>query len=232
MSRHKSKKNGKSGFRGRLGWQRPPPIDLDSILEQADKLIDADRAEEAVALLEPLANTYPREAALHYYLAYARVKSGDIWAGLAGYERAFELSRDPGYWLPLASLYLELGLNAHALNAFQQVLKHEVEAPAPDQIRQVVASLEADVANVAGQLNLPVKKMEQGLRYLEEGQRALHRATFGTVLPVIARPFNCWATGLRRTTTWPWPCFSQGNPKRLSPLPTRSWHWTQTTCKP
>ncbi len=129
-------------------------------------------------LLEPLVGAYPRLAALHYYLGYAQVKSGDTWAGLSGYEQAFELSRDPGYWLPLASLYLELGLNAHALNAFRQVLKNGVDAPNKDQLCQVVASLEADVGEVASQLKLPVDKMEQGLRYLEEGQCALHQGDF------------------------------------------------------
>jgi len=47
-----------------------------------------------------------------------------------------------------------------------------------NQLGQVIASLETDVGEVASQLKLPVDKMEQGLRYLEEGQRALHRGDF------------------------------------------------------
>ena len=42
----------------------------------------------------------------------------------------------------------------------------------------MIALLEADVGAVASQLKLSVDKMELGLRYLEEGQRALHRGDF------------------------------------------------------
>ena len=122
LSKRKPKKRSKFFF-NRPGWQHRPSVDLETIFEQADSLINMSRAPEAVALLEPLVGAYPRLAAIHYYLGYAQIKSGDNWAGLSGYEQAFELSRDPDYWLPLASLYLELELNAHALNAFRQVLK-------------------------------------------------------------------------------------------------------------
>lgn len=126
----------------------------------------------------PLVADYPRSADLHYYLGYAHVMAGNVWAGLSDYERARELTRQPDYWLPLASLYLQLGLRVHALNAFRKVIKHQVEAPDEEQVHQIVASLEADVAEVAAELELSVGKMEKGLRLLEEGQRALNDGNF------------------------------------------------------
>jgi len=119
---------------------------LQAIFKQADNLIGHGHAQEAIALLEPLLASYPRVADLHYYVGYAHVKAGDIWSGLAGYERAMELSGDPGYWLSLASLYLELELNAHALHAFRQVLKRQADVPMIDKVREMVASLEKDIS--------------------------------------------------------------------------------------
>ena len=112
MSKRKRKKPGDSfGVRRK----RPTAIDLDSIFKEADRLISRGSAHEAVSLLKPVADEYPHVAELQYYLGYAYAKAGEVWASLSGYERALELSRDPGYWLPLGSLYIELGLNAHAL---------------------------------------------------------------------------------------------------------------------
>jgi tetratricopeptide (TPR) repeat protein len=175
LSKRKRKKASKS-FGSRR--KRPTSIDLDSIFKQADRLISRGSADEAVSLLEPVAAEYPRVSELQYYLGYAHAKAGDVWASLSGYERARELSRDPGYWLPLGSLYIQLGLNAHALHAFRQVLKHGVDVPDLKGLRQAVAELEADVAATAGQLKLSTEKMEQGLRAMEEGQRALQQGDY------------------------------------------------------
>jgi tetratricopeptide (TPR) repeat protein len=151
--------------------QRRPQDEIQEALRQADSLIDRGRASGAVELLEPLLASYPRVADLHYSLGYAHVKAGDTWAGLAGYERAMELSRDPGYWLPLASLYLDLELNAHALHAFRQVLKHRLYVPEDQDVRGVIALLEASVQETAHNLRIPVTQVEKGLHYLEIGQR-------------------------------------------------------------
>lgn len=147
--------------------------ELQSALKRAESLIERGRAHEAIALLGPLLSSYPRVAELHYYLGYAGVTAGDLWLGLTGYERALELSRDPGYWLPLASLYLELGLKAHALHAFRQVQKHQVDVTTTENVRQAVASLESDVAELAERLGLSAARVAKGLRQLEEGQLAL-----------------------------------------------------------
>jgi tetratricopeptide (TPR) repeat protein len=175
LSKRKRKKPGDSfGVRRK----RPTAIDLDSIFKQADRLISRGSAREAVSLLKPVADEYPHVAELQYYLGYAYAKAGEVWASLSGYERALELSRDPGYWLPLGSLYVELGLNVHALHAFRQVLKRGVDVPNPNGLRQAVAGMEADVAATAEELKLSTEKMEQGLRAMEEGQRALQQGAY------------------------------------------------------
>lgn len=176
MSKRSSKKNGKSSFFSRP-W-RQSKLDLDKIIEQADNLIEGNRPAEAIALLEPLVKANPREAELHYYLGYARLMTGDLWGALSGYERARELTRDSNYWLPLASLYLQLGLRLHALYAFRQAIKHNVQTADQMELSQIAGDLEESVADVAASLGLPAPKMEKGLRLLEEGQRALHNGEY------------------------------------------------------
>jgi Flp pilus assembly protein TadD len=185
LAKRKTKKQRQSLF-GRLSkWRHQAAVNLEETFEQADRLIDRGRAREAVALLEPLVASHSRVAELHYYLGYARVKAGDIWTGLTGYEQAMELSREPSYWTPLASLYLQAGLNVHALQAFRQVLKYGLEGPIErERVREGVASLERDIAETAHQLDISADQMEKSLRYLEEGQRALHRGDYRACIAV------------------------------------------------
>lgn len=162
--------------------RRQPSVDLDEVFEQADDLINRGRVGEAIQLLEPLLESHPREAELHYYLGYARLKAGDLWRAADGYERALELSRDQGHWLPLASIYLDLGLRAHALHAFREMFEQRIDVPMIDAARQEVAALEEDVMRTADDLDLPVARVEEGLYHLEEGQRALQRGDYSACI--------------------------------------------------
>jgi len=178
LSKRKRKKRRKSLSTQEARHQRRVIDRLQVVFEQADGLIDRGRAQAAIELLEPLLTSYPRVADLHYYVGYAHVRAGDTWGGLVGYEQAMKLSRDPDYWLSLASLYLELELNAHALHAFRQVLKRQADVPKIDNVREIVASLEKDILETAHNLGLSEAQVEKGLHYLEDGQRALRKSDF------------------------------------------------------
>jgi tetratricopeptide (TPR) repeat protein len=187
LSKRKRKRQRKPKIKPGFGWFRRSTVDLDTTFAQADLLIRRNRAKEAVVLLEPLLASHSREANLHYYLGYARAKSGDLWGGLEGYEQAMKLNRSSDYWLPLSSLYLELNLNAHALHAFRQLLKSNQGGPIQNKARDVIASLEQDVSSTADNLQIPVRKMEEGLRLLEEGLRALNRGDYSGSVKVNRR---------------------------------------------
>ncbi|MFC2037256.1 tetratricopeptide repeat protein [Chloroflexota bacterium] len=193
MSKRKRRKQRKSRPASRPKRHRPPPVEVQEAFRRAEDLVDRGRAQEAVELLEPLLVSYARVSELHYHWGYACVQAGDIWEGLAGYERALELSRDPRYWRPLASLYLDLDLNAHALHAFRQVLRRGVDVTAIDDIHKVIAWLEQDIGGLAQNLQLPMAQAERGLRYLEVGSRALQKGDFSGCISANRRAIKLLA---------------------------------------
>lgn len=182
MTKRKRKKrpNGAPGRRSRS--RRPSRADLQKALERADSLIARDRIDMAIELLEPLLASYPREADLHYYLGYARAVSGDTWGAMAGYERAQELSKDPTYWLPLVSLYIETDLHAHALRAFRQATRRPVEFPWMEEMRRTIDALEEEVKTLARDLGVSVRRVEEGLYHMERGQRRLQENDFSACI--------------------------------------------------
>jgi tetratricopeptide (TPR) repeat protein len=173
--RQKHKERGKGPFSIRPFWSRQPALDLEATLERVRHLVENGQAQEAIDFLEPLLVRHPNVAELHHLTGYAYVMGGHLWVGLDYYERALELGRNPEFWLPVVSLYVQLELNAHALDLFRRASKRLGEATTIAGIRQMVDELEMEVAQTARQLALSQPQMEKGLLYLEQGQRALHR---------------------------------------------------------
>lgn len=167
MAKRKSKRQGRSRPR------RPAADHAEQVIERAKRLVENDQALEALDLLEPLLARYPRLANLHQMYGYACARVGDLWGALDGYERARQLSRDPVLWLPMAWLYLDLEMNAHALLALRRALTSPVDASMLEEMQAEATRLEREVAGLAGELELPVAQVEKGLLYLESGGRAL-----------------------------------------------------------
>ena len=177
MSRRKRKKRRSVLGRREQPARRQSRKDLQAAFDRVDTLILKGRAQEALELLEPFLETYPREAELHYYLGYARAKAGDTWSAMSSYERAQELG-DSSYWLPLGFLYLEVDLQVHALHAFRQAIRHQDDFPLIGDVSGMVAALEEDLTELARSLNLPPKRAEKGLYHMERGRRALEENDF------------------------------------------------------
>jgi Flp pilus assembly protein TadD len=186
LSKRHQKRHRKTHRVSRAARPERQPPELEARLREATKLLEDGQLQEAVDLLEPLSMQYPRAASLHHSLAAAYTMLGDLWAGLDGFERAFELTHDPVYWEPLARLYLQLELNAHALHAFRQLLRSSSRqtpsrAPAPPPaagIGEILAWLEQEVRQMADGLRIPALQAEQGLRHLEDGSLALQRGDY------------------------------------------------------
>ena len=179
MSKRGPKKRRKSK---RERPRRRPTKELEQALKRAERLIEGGRAQEAVELLTPLVESHRWVADVHYMLGYARVSTGDIWGALGEYERALELSHDPGYWPPLASLYTQMELNAHALKALRQSLRHPDYIPPEsyEGMRQALTMMEEVVAQMSHSLGIPVRRVEKGLYEMEEGIRDLNQSDYAS----------------------------------------------------
>ena len=156
--------------------------DLEKAFEKADRLVTLGRAVEAIDLLERFLEAFPREADLHYRLGYTRAHAGDIWGAISGYQRAMKLERSPGYWPPLAFLYLEIELRAHALRAFRQVFRFKdglsLTAKMLEEAHQIASALEVNITELARDLGIPTQRVEEGLYLMERGQQALQENNF------------------------------------------------------
>ena len=188
MSKRRQKSRRKTRHIPRAARPERQPPNLEARLLEATKLLEDGQLQEAVDLLKPLSMQYPRVASLHHSLAAAYTMLGDLWAGLDGFERAFELTHNPVYWEPLARLYLQLELNAHALHAFRQLIRSSsrqapsgapVPPPAVDA-GEILALLEQELHHMADGLSIAALQAEQGLRHLEDGSLALHRGDYSS----------------------------------------------------
>ncbi|MEA3338511.1 MAG: tetratricopeptide repeat protein [Chloroflexota bacterium] len=176
--RRRKKRKRRRAPRGRKSQSKQKKTSLSQTLERADRLIERGRAWEAIELLEPLLESHPREANLHYYVGYAHARDGDMWGALGGYERAQELEPNLDYQLPLALLYMEIGLRAHGLHAFRQLAKRRADFPVDMDVSEMVAAMEQEMAGFVYEHELTTRRAEKGLRDMERGQIELHHNNY------------------------------------------------------
>lgn len=178
MSKRKRKKRKRRPLhRRKPRAERRTKAALQRAFERADRLLARKRAQEAVDLLEPFLESWPRDADLHYYVGYARAHAGDLWGGLVEAERAQKLKQDPDYRTFLTLLYLDTNMRAHVLRALRR-LPDLPNLPADMDISEILADMEQEVAGIAGEIGITMQQVEQGLYDMERAQIALHEQDF------------------------------------------------------
>ena len=185
---------------------------LEAAFEQADILIARGQAQEAIDLLEPYVAAHPRESELQYLLGYAHTKAGDLWEGLASYERAIELGGDLGISLPLGALYIEAEMPAHAMRVWRPALAQADADPMTDHMRETVQEIEQAMIDMAQELGLEPEQAQEAKYQMEVGQRALSEKNYSTAIAAERR-------AIRLLGDWPPPhnnlamaLFSDGQP--------------------
>ncbi len=180
MAKRKRKARKKSAFtlNTLFPWQKKSNVRLDATLSRADKMIAAGHAQNAVEMLKPLLSSYPKKAELHYYIGYAYARLGDVWEAITHYEQALKYGNSPYYWGPLAALYLEAGLVALSQHAHKQIREYNLDDPDPEDTKALIEMQADEIEGIAQSLDISAKKAEQGLRYMEEAQLALHTAEY------------------------------------------------------
>ncbi len=168
------------------------------ILEQAEALLEQERAAEVVALLEPVVEEHPRSAHAHYLLGYAYAQTGNLWRGIVEGERALALGGDPAYGILLVRLYAQVGFRAHAVRAFRRARRSRVDISDAGFLEQVVSIMEGEIAELAGQIGVSTRRMEEGLYHMEEGELALQQSDWAASIAASRR-------AIRYLGDWPPP---------------------------
>jgi len=171
---------------------------LQARLDEAVHLLEHGQPDKAVNLLEPLCEKHPRQAPLHHTLGVAYAAVGALWRSLDALERAFELSPNMAYLESLASLYLQLEMTAHALDAFRRLLR-SASGDATEtghaefsisSLRGVMDSLEHRIRLAADALSIPAARVERGLLELEHGNQTLQRGDYSACIKANRRAVN------------------------------------------
>ena len=164
--------------------RRPPPHRREErlekeamaeILDRAHRLIEQGNAEEVVAMLEPLVKEHSRVPDVHYLLGYAYAETGDPWGGIEECERALALGGDRSYGVALVELYVQAGFRAHVVRAYRRARRWLLDLPSFESIQKIVSLMEEEMAQLADQLGLSTRRMEEGLYPMEEGELALQQ---------------------------------------------------------
>jgi tetratricopeptide (TPR) repeat protein len=168
------------------------------VLERTDALLEQGRAAEVVALLEPVVEEYPRSSDAHYFLGCAYADTGNSWGGIQEIERALTLGGDRSQVVPLVGLYAQVGLRVHFLRTVRRARVWLQDQPSFDAIQEMVSLTEEDIAEIVDQLGLSMRRMEEGLYHMEEGELGLQRNDWAASIAASRR-------AIRYLGDWPPP---------------------------
>ena len=118
----------------RMPQRRPKPAEM----ARAQALWEKGKAQEAVDLLEDLAERYPRDLGCHTLLGTIYGDSGNLLEAIYHLETAAKLSRrDPEVLLLLGAAYGEYALPAHALLTLRECRRHELDEEAAKLVAEL-----------------------------------------------------------------------------------------------
>lgn len=163
-------------------WRRPSNLaygpgrksrraTLEAAKQEVIQLMESEELEDALDLLEPLINDFPRDAELQMLAGTCYLGLDDPDSALYYFEGAHELDKDPDTWLPIGLACFQLELYGSALYAFEELIRHGL--PLPDEVQEILEGLRHDVGAMAEEIGLPLEKALPGLREMERGIRLL-----------------------------------------------------------
>ncbi len=152
---------------------RLPPLNNETINELA-RMIDMGRFVEALIILEALREEHPREAILYKLLGTGYAEIGDLSSAGTRWEEAQRLDpEDASLWRLLTGVYQMQGRIVHALRSLRRYLAEDANDPDADQLEQLREGLEAAVADLGEQNNVPKAEAERAGLLLERGLKLM-----------------------------------------------------------
>lgn len=221
MVKRRRKKRHSFGKRP-LEQKRRQPTDLIPVFQQALTLAQQGQADEALNLLTPLLDEHGDDADLHYAIGYAKVKAGDLWGAVNAFERALKLGGNPGYWMSVGAVYLDLGLTVHAIRAYRRLKQAALDDPTVKPALEKLPALEADIAKFAQKLGITPAQAEEGHYQMEEGVRAMDRGDFDAAIPSLRRAVRLLKDWLTARNHLSLSLFYVGQPARAIEIARRS----------
>lgn len=155
----------------------PQHLNLTQAIDLAEDRINKGHAAQAIDLLREFLPRHGDDAGLHLTLGRAHHEAGDSWQALAHRHKAQKLRRDPDFWIPLMIDCLHLDLSALALDASRRAIQEDLNH-AKQEVGDLLAWSEEKVQAIAVFMGLAQKRAEEGLRFFEEGQIALHTGDY------------------------------------------------------
>ncbi len=181
MSKRK-KKSKKNKERQPARWPREkiPPTSWKLELEQAINLLEKDKPEEALSLLEPLLPLHPNNFNLWATAVIAYYQTGQIWEAVIAAHQVQQGKGGPAHWVyTLAWLYTDTFLYELAYRALQKGFRKGAPPTDPDEwddLKVLAKSLEEELQNFAAAIEKPLSRVHKGRYFYEEAQIALHQS--------------------------------------------------------
>jgi len=153
--------------------------------QQALSLYRAGNFAAAVSLLRSLADRYPQDAQIHFYLGTAELQKGDAREAASRLERSLQLAANPNASNNLGLALLDLRQEQQALDAFDQAIR--LSPGFADAHYNRGAALQA-----LGKLDEAARSYEEAIR-LRPGYASAHNNR-GVVLLELRRPDDALAS--------------------------------------
>ena len=166
--------------------QRPTglaPPRVQSELEEAERLFQRRRLDEALAITTSLAAQHRRVALVQSFHGSLLAQKGDLMAATKHLEEAVRLDpslSDASY--SLAQAYLKQVFIARAIQAARRYLRVDPQGDVVAEVRQILAGAEKLIVETAAELGVPAATMERASLLNELAQEALEYQDFRTAV--------------------------------------------------
>ncbi len=172
----------------RVSFRRKKPSpELLRALDRTDRLLQEERYDEVIALLEPFLEEQPHAPELYIALGMSYTQIGDTLNAIKQFETAVSQRKDVSLFGMLGALYSYHGLPALSLDAYRQAVKMGVDPDEMPGMQEAMARFSSRLRGLANYLGKSVKKVSEGARLMERAQLAFERGDYARAIQLNQR---------------------------------------------